>query len=62
MTVTEEDPTVNHLEDIAAERMGKEATLFVCSGTMGNLGSPATGYIIGQDPIICGGRSIALFR
>jgi len=32
-----EDPTVNRLEALAAERMGKEAGLFVASGTMGNL-------------------------
>jgi threonine aldolase len=32
-----EDPTVNRLQDIAAEMMGKEAGLFVASGTMGNL-------------------------
>ena len=32
-----EDPTVNHLEEMAAERLGKEAGLFVASGTMGNL-------------------------
>ena len=32
-----EDPTVNLLQDMAAERMGKEAALFVPSGTMGNL-------------------------
>ncbi len=32
-----EDPTVNRLEAVAAERMGKEAALFVASGTMGNL-------------------------
>jgi threonine aldolase len=32
-----EDPTVNRLEAMAAERMGKEAALFVASGTMGNL-------------------------
>jgi len=32
-----EDPTVNRLEAMAAERMGKEAGLFVASGTMGNL-------------------------
>ncbi len=32
-----EDPTVNALEKMAAERMGKEAALFVTSGTMGNL-------------------------
>ena len=32
-----EDPTVNKLETLAAERMGKEAAVFVVSGTMGNL-------------------------
>lgn len=32
-----EDPTINRLQEMAAERMGKEAALFVASGTMGNL-------------------------
>src|SRR5512136_837312 len=32
-----EDPTVNQLQQEAARRMGKEAGLFVPSGTMGNL-------------------------
>jgi threonine aldolase len=32
-----DDPTVNRLEQLAAENMGKEAALFVPSGTMGNL-------------------------
>ena len=32
-----EDPTVNRLEAMAAERLGKEAGLFVSSGTQGNL-------------------------
>jgi threonine aldolase len=32
-----EDPTVNELEALAAARVGKEAGLFVSSGTMGNL-------------------------
>jgi len=32
-----EDPTVNRLEEMAAERLGKEAALFVASGTMANL-------------------------
>ena len=35
--VMEEDPTINRLQAMAAERMGKEAGLFVPSGTMGNL-------------------------
>jgi threonine aldolase len=35
--VFEEDPTVNRLEKLAAERMGKEAALLVTSGTQANL-------------------------
>lgn len=31
-----EDPTVNHLEEATADRLGKEAALFVPSGTMAN--------------------------
>jgi threonine aldolase len=31
-----EDPTVNRLEELAAEKLGKEAGLFVATGTMGN--------------------------
>lgn len=34
-----EDPTVNRLQEMAAEMLGKEAALFVPSGTMGNLAS-----------------------
>ena len=32
-----EDPTVNRLQELAAGMMGKEAGLYVASGTMGNL-------------------------
>ena len=35
--VFSEDPTVNRLEELAAERMGKEAAVLVTSGTQGNL-------------------------
>jgi len=35
--VHREDPTVNRLEELAAEVMGKETALFVTSGTMSNL-------------------------
>ncbi len=31
-----EDPTINRLQELAAEKAGKEAALFVPSGTMGN--------------------------
>ncbi|MGQ9683330.1 MAG: low-specificity L-threonine aldolase [Anaerolineae bacterium] len=48
-----EDPTVNRLQELAAERMGKEAGLLVVSGTMGNLVSLLTHCRRG-DEIICG--------
>jgi len=32
-----DDPTVNRLQELAAEKMGKEDGLYVASGTMGNL-------------------------
>lgn len=35
--VYRDDPTLNRLEGLAAEMLGKEAALFVPSGTMGNL-------------------------
>ena len=35
--VFQEDPTVNQLEDLAATKFNKEASLFVPSGTMANL-------------------------
>ena len=31
-----EDPTMNQLQEVAAQRLGKEAALFVPSGTMAN--------------------------
>ena len=34
-----EDPTINRLQEMAAARTGKEAALFVPTGTMGNLAS-----------------------
>ena len=35
--VLSEDPTVNRLEELAAERTGKEAAVLVTAGTQGNL-------------------------
>lgn len=37
-----EDPTVNALEELAAEKMGKEAAMYVPTGTMGNTASILT--------------------
>ncbi len=47
-----EDPTVNKLEEMAAARMGKEAALFVASGTMGNLVSLLTHCARGEEIIL----------
>jgi threonine aldolase len=51
-----EDPTVNRLEALAAERLGKEAALFLVSGTMGNLVALLTHCGRG-DEVILGDRS-----
>lgn len=50
--VWEEDPTVQRLEALAAERTGKEAGLFVASGTMGNLVSVLSQTRSGQEIIL----------
>ena len=47
-----DDPTVNRLEALAAERMGKEAALFVASGTMGNLVALLTHCQRGHEMIV----------
>lgn len=47
-----EDPTVNRLEAMAAERFGKEAGLLVLSGTMGNLVSMLTHCGRGDEAIM----------
>ncbi len=51
-----EDPTVNRLERAAAEKLGKEAALFVPSGTMGNLISVLTHCGRGEE-VLLGDRS-----
>lgn len=55
--VYDEDPTVNRLQVLAAEILGKESALFVSSGTMGNL---IASMLHGRDrrsEIICGSES-----
>jgi len=47
-----DDPTVNRLQDMAAEMMGKEAGLFVPSGTMGNLAAILSHCQRGDEVII----------
>jgi len=51
-----EDPTVNALEERAAELLGKEAGLFVSSGTMGNLVS-LMAHVERGGEIIAGAQS-----
>ena len=47
-----EDPTINRFEKMAAERVGKEAALFVVSGTMGNLVCSLTHCARGEEVIL----------
>ena len=51
-----DDPTVNKLQEKAAEMLGKEAALFVPSGTMGNLIAILTHCARGEE-VICGDKS-----
>jgi threonine aldolase len=55
-----EDPTVNRLEEMAADRLGKEAALYVASGTMANLVSQLTHCGRG-DEIILGSHAHSFF-
>jgi threonine aldolase len=55
-----EDPTINKLEEMAADRLGKEAALFVASGTMGNLVS-LLAHCGRGDEIILGSLSHTFF-
>ena len=54
--VYRDDPTVNRLETMAAERLGKESAIFVPSGTMGNLLALLVHCQRG-DEVIVGSRS-----
>lgn len=47
-----DDPTVNRLQAVAAEMMGKEAAIFVPSGTMGNLAALLAHCERGQEALI----------
>lgn len=47
-----DDPTVNRLEELAAERVGMEDGLFVPSGTMGNLTALLTHCGRGEEAIV----------
>ncbi|MBI2461857.1 MAG: aminotransferase class I/II-fold pyridoxal phosphate-dependent enzyme [Candidatus Rokubacteria bacterium] len=60
--VWEEDPTVKRLEAMAAERLGKEAALFVASGTMGNQVAVMTHTRPGQEVIVDADAHIYMFE
>lgn len=47
-----EDPSINRLQEMAAERTGKEAGLFVSSGTMGNLAAVLSHCNRGEEVIL----------
>jgi len=47
-----EDPTVNQLEKMAADMLGKEAALLVVSGTMGNLVSLMAQAAAGDEVVL----------
>jgi threonine aldolase len=51
-----EDPTVNRLQEMAADKVGKEAGLFVPSGTMGNL-SAVLAHCGRGDEVILGNKA-----
>jgi threonine aldolase len=46
------DPTVIRLQELAAEKTGKEAALFVASGTMGNLSGVLALTMPGQEVVL----------
>src|ERR1700738_2747871 len=50
--VWDEDPTIHRLQQRAAEMVGKEASLFVPSGTMGNLCALLSHTQPGQEVIV----------
>jgi threonine aldolase len=50
--VHHDDPTVHKLEEIAADKIGKEAALFVPSGTMGNTIAMMIGVGAGKEVIL----------
>ncbi|MBS3751501.1 MAG: low-specificity L-threonine aldolase [Anaerolineales bacterium] len=57
-----EDPTINRLEAYAAELLGKEAALFVPSGTMGNLAAVLTHCRRGDEIILGDSAHTFLFE
>jgi len=57
-----DDPTVNQLQEMAAEKVGMEAGLFVPSGTMGNLVAIMTHCGRGDEAIVGAHSHTVLFE
>lgn len=57
-----EDPSINKLEALAAEKLGKEAGLFLASGTMANLVALMTFCGPGDSLIVGSGSHITLYE
>jgi threonine aldolase len=60
--VYREDPTVNRLEDLAARLAGKEAAIFVPTGTMGNQIALCTHGRPGQELIVESRSHVMLYE
>jgi len=60
--VFEEDPTVRQLEDRAAEMFGKEAALYVTSGTQGNQAAVLTHCNPGEEIIMEANAHLFLYE
>src|SRR6202171_4786928 len=56
------DPMVNQLEEVAAARLGKEAAVFVPSGTMGNVIGIAVNTHLGEEMIADADAHVFLFE
>lgn len=57
-----DDPSVNRLEATVAERLGKEAALFVPSGTMSNLAAMLAHCGRGEEVIVGKGYHVAAYE
>lgn len=57
-----DDPTINELEELAANMMGKEAALFVPSGTMGNQLAIMTHTHMGEEMIAASNAHVVVYE
>ena len=60
--VYDDDPTINKLQEIAAKKLGKEASLFVPSGTFGNQVGILTHTSRGDEVMIPENNHIVLYE